>query len=214
MSERGKVDKWGVGDQKDAKAFDQVKVGSQTAELIFGQYPHSRQDNNVYVRYPARLGREPEVEGFNGHRVLERVEVSTANYLKTSGLSGNEIRKSAKLDVYLNDVLVYSMSGREVPTLMLRYLGGVRDRLLELGVHLWKEEERRALIGRKVWYDDQKAIITNLFLDQGCIWVEPEEGGFRPPWYAQEDGSLPHDSDLRGEKVDILHPGLAWHRER
>ena len=43
-------EQWGVGKEKDAKAFDTVKMGGEELELIFGEHPHSRQDNTIYAR--------------------------------------------------------------------------------------------------------------------------------------------------------------------
>mgnify|MGYP001576056200 CR=1 FL=1 len=37
------TEKWGPGNATEAKAFDTVKVGEETVDLIFGQFPHSRQ---------------------------------------------------------------------------------------------------------------------------------------------------------------------------
>lgn len=57
---------WGVGDQADAKAFATADVAGQRVDLIHGQFPHSRRDNNTYARM------SHHIVAFDGNRPLER----------------------------------------------------------------------------------------------------------------------------------------------
>jgi len=49
-------EQWGVGAKASAKAFMQTKVGKETVELIHGEHPHSRSDNNIYARWTLLVG--------------------------------------------------------------------------------------------------------------------------------------------------------------
>src|SRR6266550_5734358 len=91
------TDKWGVGNKKDEKAFAKTFVGSREVELFFGEFPHSRSDNNIYARWP-----DGRIDEFDGHRVLVSVELSMKNYLKESELSGDEIRKGGSCLIKFN----------------------------------------------------------------------------------------------------------------
>src|SRR5262245_36631578 len=82
-------DQWGFGNPEKQEAFDHSMMDDGTPfDLVFGEFPHSRSDNDVYARFA-----DGSVEDFDGHRVLVRVSLRSMNYLKCSGLSGNEVRK-------------------------------------------------------------------------------------------------------------------------
>lgn len=84
MSER-----WGPGNKDKDPSFETGHLDDGTPyELIFGEHPHSRSDNNIYARFKEPMGSEREsIVGFDGHRILVRIELRTMNYLKTSYLS-------------------------------------------------------------------------------------------------------------------------------
>jgi hypothetical protein len=201
---------WGVGNQASAKAFGTTQVGGQTVELILGEHPHSRQDSTTYARWP-----DGSIEGFNGHRVLKRIEVEEGNYLKTSGLSGNEVRRTCSCKIFFNDRQVYELAGRDLAPMLLRIHRTISE-LLELPVNLagnWDKE----LIGRKIYYHEQPAVIIHFFPDQGAIVMQADGCTFREPaWHKDKDDphhEYPQENEDQEVKDDILSPHIWWFRE-
>ena len=199
-------DRWGVGDKADAKAFDTTLLGADTVELIFGDHPHSRQDNSIYARTASGA-----IYEFDGHRILIDVNLRSRNYLKSSYLSGDEIRKSCSAQIIFNGEQVYEVSGREPLDTLLKVHSTI-ERLLDMPVQLWSAKERGAIVGRKIYYHSAPAIITRAIWDQGCVIIEPDGVDLFPrqPWQA-EDGDCCYD--LRSVKDDILTPHIWWWRD-
>ena len=101
-------EKWGVGNASKEKAFDTVKLkNKESVELIFGENPHSRQDNNIYART-----KDGQIYGFSGHRTPIKIEIEEYNYLKTSGLSGDEIRNGCTTKVYSDGIQIFETFSR------------------------------------------------------------------------------------------------------
>jgi hypothetical protein len=203
-------ERWGVGNQADSKAFGYAKVGKQRVDLIHGEHPHSRRDNTTYARWP-----NGDIEGFNGHRIQTRVEVETHNYLKTSGLSGNEVRRSATCKIWLNDFLAYTFSGRDPDRLLRKAADQILPQLFEHAIQFWDPAEREKLIGRKVYYANTPAVVREVFWDQGCVWLEVEEGHEfpQPAWSHDPDGIPPDDDYRTSVKDDFFAPSIYWHRD-
>lgn len=204
------TDMWGVGNRRDEKAFDTTMVGNQKVDLIFGEHPHSRSDNNMYARWP-----DGTVEGFDGHRLIHEIKFRDFNYLKESWLSGNEVRKSGQCEIWINGFIVDCFSYREIEWALLE-----AHRKLPLihghPVRLWDEKERLNIIGRKVYYRNVPAIITDLFEDQGCVGMKPDGCEFPPAPYELEDikeGTC-GDSEYKDFVKDSIHsPHIWWWRE-
>lgn len=193
-------DEWGVGNKAQDKAFATAMVGKTEVELIFGEHPHSRQDNNIYARWPS--GR---IEGFDGHRVAWKIEIETSNYLKESELSGEEVRKGGSLRIWKDGVQVADEFFREVPAALRK-----AERLLtEISEH-WPHGEPSEWVGRKVYYREIPAVIEYVILDQGCVVVKAEQGVFPPHPYEREDGRSEAEATA---KVEIASPHIWWWRK-
>src|SRR4051812_39757970 len=100
-------EKWGIGNAKDKEAFDTVLMGKETLDLIHGEYPHSRSDKTTYART-----KDGSITGFDGHRLPFKIEIEEGNYWKSSGLSGDEIRKSCSGKLSVNGVQIFYCGGR------------------------------------------------------------------------------------------------------
>lgn len=203
-------ERWGVGNKKDNKAFETGKLGDGTSyELIFGEHPHSRQDSNIYARFE-----DGEIIGFDGHRILMQIEFETYNYLKTSYLSGNEIRKGGECKIYLNGKICYTFGFRDIFEALLMARSKLHD-LTSLPVQLWQDNYDN-LIGRKVYYKNKPGVITHFFGDQGAVIIQFEDGHKRPlePYEAEDlkkgESVEPLEDDV---KDDILSPHIWWHRK-
>jgi hypothetical protein len=170
---------WGPGDRFDQ--FDTVWVEGQLMDLGFGEHPHSRSDNNFYVR--SKTG---AITGFDGHRVQVKVVVETENYMKESELSGDEVRKTCTATIYLNGVVARVLDGRD-PQRMLMASYRALDELFDMGCSVWKDGDE--LIGRKIYYQHTPAVIERIDAEQAKVFVVPEKPGmFAVPAYAMEDG--------------------------
>lgn len=201
---------WGVGNKADAKAFATADVEGKEVELIHGEHPHSRRDSTTYARWP-----DGSVEGFAGHRVRRRIEIEESNYLKTSGLSGNEVRKACSCTIYFNDKPVYAFGAREAPAALLR-ARHIIGKLEDLPIHHWDKPEEE-IVGRKVFYRDDPAVITDFFADQGAIVLKADGCSFRPPAWQQADeeemAMRAADGNDQEIKDDILSPHIWWFRD-
>lgn len=205
-------ERWGVGDQADAKAFDRTTVYCRPVELIFGQHPHSRRDNNIYARDVV----DGTIHEFDGHRRLVDIRITSSNYLKTSELSGDEIRKAVHGEIVADGVVVYEFSHREPAEALLRAYRLLT--VLQEHESGWLDAGLRAkLVGRKIYYHDFPAIITSLIEDQGCIIISCD-----PPAGARLRGKPVEEQweyyRMRGVggyhiKDDVLSPHIWWFRD-
>lgn len=199
-------DRWGPGDRFDQ--FDTVWVGGQLMDLGHGEHPHSRSDNSIYVR-----SKHGTIEGFNGHRVQVKVVVETANYMKESELSGDEVRKTCTATISLNGNVAQVIHGREPKPLLLAAHRAL-DGLFEMGCSVWRDGD--ALIGRKVYYQRTPATIERINKDEAEVFVVPVLGVFPPPPYAMEngpDGVADWQDDYgRGLYVSDRSPDVWWWR--
>ena len=188
-------DEWGAGDRANWSSHGLVKVGAKTYPLIYGEHPHSRRDNQHYVEMGGKA------VGFDGHRVCIGVQIESDNYLKSSYLSGDEVRKSVSCKLLADGVVVFEFSCRDVQYALLK----AHALITELSEHSsgWlNSQERERLVGRKVFYREHPGVVTRLVMDQGCVIIETEDGKpFPPPIWRDAD-------DDEGE------PDLARRRRR
>lgn len=199
-------EKWGPGSKVNDKAFDTATVGTERVELFFGEHPHSRQDNSTYAR--ASNG---EVIGFSGHRWPVSIEVEEYNYLKSSGLSGDEIRRGCQARIKIDGRHVYTLNEARDHAAALTRLPDIIARLLEHPVRLWREEDLATLVGRRVFYRDQPAIVKRWDVEYG-VFVAPESGEFRSaPWSHRDD--VEDDEITEGVYCDVLSPRIYWWRD-
>lgn len=194
------MEDWGVGSKKDDKAFAQAIVGRDTVDLIFGEYPHSRSDNNIYARFP-----DGRVEGFDGHGVLVDVNVASENYLKSSGLSGNEVRKKVMVTIALNRNVVYEDWARDPQRALLQAWDYV-DKLLGLPWPETRNPSLESLRGEKIFYANQPAIIKDAY--PGGLIIEADGCEFKKPVYYEDY----QDWDSKSLKVHILDSNIWWYR--
>lgn len=204
----GVNDKWGVGSERDAKAFDTIQLHGHTYELFFGENPHSRQDNNIYARSPSG-----QVESFDGHRLCWRIEVEESNYLKESELSGDEIRKGGSYKLFVDGECIYEGFCRSVDSGM-KMAAAMKDSLGEVAGGDWlRAKSREKMIGRQVFYDGVPAVITSLIVDQGCVMIQAAEGHeLRPPVYEEDPDDWRLEHRDFGVKAEVTSPHIWWWR--
>lgn len=199
------TDQWGVGSKAQDKAFDTAKLqNGETVELVFGEHPHSRRDNNIYARWS-----DGRVEAFDGHRIRTRVELEEWNYLKMSGLSGNEVREGGTGNIYFNDRLVHSFFFRRIES-ALRQAERLVEQLKDHPARLWEwRDGHPSIIGRKVYYHGIPATVKTWWADQGAVCLSaaaPESTFPRMPWHDREEP----EAEI---KDDLLSPHIWWFRD-
>lgn len=200
------TDQWGPGNKIDEPAFETGKLDDGTEyELFFGEHPHSRSDSNIYARFQKPMGSENErIVGFAGHRIQVQIELRTMNYLKTSYLSGDEVRKGGEWRIWLNEYEVYSSFTRD-PFESLLTIRQKLHELMDLPVALYNGDSPE---GRKVFFRQTPAIITKWLPDQGCVILEPDGPTHFPP--------APWNENSESERMikdDILSPHIWWWRD-
>jgi hypothetical protein len=193
---------WGVGNEASAKAFDTILINNQEYDLIFGQHPHSRQDNNIYAR--SKSGR---IEAFDGYRIRTKVEVEEQSYLKESYLSGNEFRKGGSCKIYFDDICCFEFFHRNAQWALIKahqLIGELKEH--ESG---WASKKQRdKLVGRKIYYRQVPAIIDSLIVEQGCVIIKPASGGIVPPPVYDKD----RETDTFA-KAEVTDPNIWWFRD-
>lgn len=207
-------EKWGVGDQTGAKAFDTVPMGGAKIEIFHGQHPHSRRDNTDYARFP-----DGSVDAFNGKRPVVSFEFRGENYLKRSGLSGNEVRAGGQVRISFNGNCIYAKFCRDANRAAAMILS-LLPRLLEHPVRLdWalrvhKDEVGRTdvMVGRLVYYREEPGEIIAWEPTAGEITIRAESGNFKVPCWALGHDVDP-DDDRSTVRTDILDEHVYWHRD-
>jgi hypothetical protein len=196
-------DQWGAGDPAKWSDHGTVRVRNRDYPLIYGEHPHSRSDNRHYVK----LG-EGEPTGFSGHRILTDVRLTSSNYLKSSGLSGDDVRAAGSGEILADGVVVFEFFFRDVQWALLRAHHLIGE-LMEHSSGWMIKSERDRLKGRKIYYREVPAIITGLVVDQGCVMISTESGQpFPPPVYDKDD-----DEQESTIKDEVLSKHIWWHRE-
>lgn len=200
-------EQWGAGDRAKWSDHGSVMIGKKRYPLIYGEHPHSRQDNQHYV---LTGGEEPV--GFDGHRILIDVQLSSSNYMKESELSGDQVRKGGSGKILADGELVYEFFFRDVRGALIRAHHLIGE-LGDVAGGDWLIKERREnLLGRKLYYREHPAVVERLIVDQGCLILRTEDGKpFPPPVWRERNGW--DDDDDNTVKVEVTDPNIWWWRE-
>lgn len=196
---------WGVGNRKDEKAYDTTVLGTgidtETVELIFGEHPHSRQDNTTYARTKSGA-----IYDFDGHRMCFKIEVEEYNYLKTSGLSGDQIRKACTGKLFLNGIQIYDTWHRDYERCYGKIQKFIADMEEKWSFFPFKTEKE---IGRTIGYHEQLFKIDRFIIEQGCMIISTLDGKPRKPflWEDEEDYEDGVNETL---KVGITSDSICW----
>lgn len=147
---------------------------------------------------------------FRGHRTLTDVEIIQTNVPYVNDWKGiDEIRGETTCKIKFNRRCVYEM--HDNLSYILRKLPGIVDDLKNLHPLIaYVQGETDALVGRKIYYRDQPATITNFIGDQGCVIIERVDGVWTHwPYFDSFDEWERKES----VKTDILSPHIWWWRD-
>lgn len=192
--------KWGVGNKKDAKPYDRVLLGEKEVDLIFGEHKHSFIDNNSYVRLD-----DKNIYPFDGHRRCFSIHIDESNYLKESQISGDQVRKTCEVKVFINSKQCFEGHHRN-------YEGAYKkaQRFIESIEMLdWYPFNTQKVIGKVIGYKEQLFKIESVIIDQGCMILVTLDGEKRKPflWEDREDYENDTDDSI---KVEVNCPHITW----
>lgn len=203
--EKEQHERWGVGKEGNSKAFDTVKIGDEEFDLIHGEYPHSRQDNTTYARHK----KYPDhITGFSGHRIPFKIEIEEYNYLKSSGLSGDKIRKGCIGKLFLDGQQIFECGGRTYDRAYKNI-----ERFIDSMEMMWSWYPKKVNeeIGRLVKYEGQMFRIKSFIISQGCMILETADGKPRKPFQSEaedvEEGDFEHGTSI---KVEVNSDNIWW----
>lgn len=192
-------EKWGVGSKAKDKSYATVLLGEEEAELVFGEHPHSRRDNNEYLRT-----KDGAIYGFDGHRSLIDFEFKSYNYLKMSELSGDEVRKGGTCKIFVNRKPVFELFFCEWKDALESAKTKVQE-LMSLPIWMELTKENPSFTGKTVYYKRTPGVIESYIPEQGCIiWVSAN--GLYP---AYDPRNKNYKDDEGGFKIEITSPDIT-----
>ena len=170
----------------------------------------SEDENELYAKLP-----DGEIVPFNGHIEKFSIEMNTWNYFHRSDLIDSEIKKAATCYIMLNDKLARIIEGTDIQDLLMK-----ADRAIdEIKVMPFSiARDGFSLIGRKIYYNNQPAVISNIDELNNLLYISPDNldsSPFAPPveyiendnvdeWNANfADGLYAHDYSER----------IYWYRD-
>ena len=72
----------------------------------------------------------------------------------------------------------------------------------------------KKMIGRKVWYRSQPAIITRWIKGQACVILEPDGiDSFKTPAEFENDDMFGDDENKKSIKTEVFNKSIYWFRE-
>ena len=72
----------------------------------------------------------------------------------------------------------------------------------------------KKMIGRKVWWRSQPAIITKWIKGQACVILEPDGiDSFKTPAEYENDDMFGDDEDKKSIKTEVFDKHIYWFRE-
>lgn len=174
--------------------------------MIHGEFPHSRQDNTTY----ARSKENPErIYDFSGHRLPFKIEIEESNYLKSSGLSGDEIRKSCTGKLFLNNVQIFDCGGRTYE----RAFKNIQNFIDSMeGNWSWFPNKINEWEGKIVKYEGQLFKIEIFIVSQACMILVTPDGKPRKPFQSEVEDFENDDFDgMETVKVEINSERIWWY---
>lgn len=198
--------RWGVGKEDKSEPFDTVKIGQSDFELIHGEFPHSRRDNTTYARSKDNPQR---IYGFDGHRLPFKIEIEESNYLKSSSMSGDEIRKSCTGKLSLNGIVIYECGGRTYQRAfknICHFIDSMEEKWS------WYPNKLQEWKDKVIKYEGQLFRIQSFIVSQGCMILVTPDGKPRLPFaYEQQDVEEGNFDGRETLKVEVNSEKIWWY---
>lgn len=206
--------------------FEELKMRKMDWDVVIGNRPYQVVriegyvhtiggkwgDNNLWA-YPRN--EEPTYENLiqfgSDSPVMWGIKFEPHHYMKTKW-GETEIRYSGTVTITRNGEDFYTLMGGG------RYYGIDKARVLitrmeEHPLNLNIIDYDKKMIGRKVWWRSQPAIITDWIKGQACVILEPDgiERFQKPAEYANDD--MFADEDDEYIKTTIFDEHIYWFRD-
>lgn len=206
--------RWGAGPASEWHFLERQRFDDGKEFRVFmGEHPHSRNDNNFYALVDG--------EGpfrFSGHHVRTSVEVTEFNYLKSSSLTGDEIRSGCHVDIKLDDRLVYRHFACSAQNGLIWALANLPE-FMEHPVCLWQRPEPDNqwpdLIGRRVFWQGQPGVVTDFDPRGGRVTILYDVDDIRAAdaeGFADDLVSTDNLSRMDALQEDLLSWRIDWFR--
>lgn len=187
----------------DEKPFGTAAFGQahnkESVSLFHGDVPHSVQDNTTYAKTE-----NGAIYDFAGHRLAFKIEIEEYNYLKTSGLSGDEIRKGCAVRVFVNGIQILDDFARGYERGYKKASDFIDS--LEL-MWDWFPFNVESQIGKIVTYKEQYCKIKRFVISHGCMILETLDGQPFKPFTSDDEDDEP-ETEL---KIKINSPNVWWY---
>lgn len=172
-----------------------------------------RHGNNCLWCCPAgeKLTYENAIE-YDGESARYSITATPVNYIKTKW-DETSMERSVHVIIMRNDEVFYTFGCRD----MSYGLAKAQVLITQIEEHPINFNDRnyveRDIIGRKIWWRNQPAIIESWIEGQACIIVKPDfdDGATRfktPKYFENEDGMF--DEDEETVKLDVLLDKEIW----
>lgn len=156
---------------------------------------------------------ETQWSHFRGNDICVDVSLKSWNERRVDGWKGfDEVRGLCSATISFNRIPVWEETGNDACQ-VLRRVEQVVPELKKCSALIdYINGDQSTLIGRKIYWRDQPAVITSFIGDQGCVMIKADPGPWvLPAWRAEE--YLSHEDFEEEVKADILSPHIWWWRD-
>jgi hypothetical protein len=189
------------------KIFDTTVFGTgietENIGLFFGDKPHSTNDNSIYAET-----NDGRVYDFDGHRIPFKIEIEEFNYLKSSGLSGDEIRKACRGKLYVKGIQCYEVGHRTYDR-CYKNISDFIDSMEEKWS--WYPFHTDEWLGKTIGYREQLFKIDKFIIGQACMMLTPIYGKRHKFLWEDDEDYDPDDPETHEIKVEINSSVITWY---
>jgi len=156
-------------------------------------------------------GEKPSFENlieFNGDAPTWGISFERVNYIK-SKWNETSVETSGDCWITRNGKKFYHISGRSMDYALAKAQHLLVQLLEECPLYLSDRNWKEQAIGRKIWYENQPAIITSI-TSGNELWIEPDGiPCFKAPPHWDD---MDYDDYADGLRVGLLSPDIYWYR--
>jgi hypothetical protein len=155
----------------------------------------------------------PQWSHFIGNDVCVDVSIRSWNERKIDGWKGfDEIQGHCSAVISFNRIPVWEVSGSDILHVITKVHNDIPKLLDHHPLRDFIFGDVEAIVGRKVYWRDQPAVITSFIGDQGCVILKADPGPWIMPAWRVED-YLTHSDYEDDVKTNILDPNIWWFRD-
>ena len=164
--------------------------------------------NNWWLKYDRSDGYYdwvPWVDKLTKRPCFE-IKIREGNHMKYKWDEWN-IKGGVYCEIILNGEKVYEFRARDIEYVMAKATV-LKNQILEHPFDFTNPDE---MVGRKVYYREQPAIVERVILDQGCVILKKDgTGNFSKPAYWDDEMDWEEESTV---KEEIFSDHIWWFRD-